>query len=99
MTVFVLEDDNKKNFISAQQYGDLRIILPFGTTMGRKTDDLMLLLDRALSDFSDEDYIIPTGDPAIMLAAGAMLGRDHNVITILKWDRQNNTYFPTTIEI
>jgi hypothetical protein len=100
--VFIIEADPRKNFVSAQKYGELEVIFHQNTSMGvSDNNDILSILNNRLSLFNpNTDYIIPTGDPAIMFAAGHVLGLlDIDFIKVLKWDRQSNQYFIVTIGV
>ena len=99
MTVYILEDNPKMNFISAQKYGELKPIFQQGSSVGLSPSHTQRYLENALKDFGDEDYIIPNGDPAIMIMAGFVLRGLTDVVTILKWDKVNYQYYPVTVEI
>lgn len=55
-------------------------------------------LNEKLSDFGDDDYLVPIGDPVLMCAA-AMSAAKHNAgrVKMLKWDRLLKKYIPIQI--
>lgn len=76
----------------AEQYGELDVMLPYGNQL--ITPKVMIRkLKQKLKDFSDEDYILPTGDPitigvAISAAADVNQGR----VRLLRWDKVSKQY-------
>ena len=55
---------------------------------------------RMLANFSDDDYLLLTGDPAAIALAAAVAAR-HNSgrFKMLKWDRQEAKYFPLSANL
>ncbi len=86
------------NFNSAAIYGTLTPVL--------ERDDHRLLLTRqiekikvALSDFSDDDFLIAVGDPSVIaICAGVILRRSRN-LKLLKWDKRVGQYIVTDINL
>lgn len=83
------------DFTDALRFGSLSFILKqdykpefFGDVFERISD--------SLKDVTDEDYFIPTGDPAIISLCAAEIVRRTGRINILRWDRTKQTYFSAT---
>ena len=57
------------------------------------------VLHEKLKDFSDDDYLVPIGDPVLMCAA-AMVAALYNEgrVKMLKWDRLCKKYIPIQID-
>jgi hypothetical protein len=55
---------------------------------------------RLLSKFTDEDYLLLSGDPVAIAIAGA-LAADHNQgrMKTLKWDNYEKRYYPLQIDL
>lgn len=59
---------------------------------------LKLLRDR-LKDFCDDDYLLLIGDPVAMaLAVNAAAEINDGFVTVLKWSKHHNGYFPIEID-
>lgn len=73
-------------------WGKPKYLFPFGkVTMD--FDGVVAILRSQLRNFNDEDYILPTGDPALMIAAaGVALKTNNGKAQILRWDRQDQEY-------
>jgi len=58
------------------------------------------ILNDKLSSFTDDDFLVPIGDPALMCAA-AMVAASYNNgrVRMLKWDRKLGKYFPILVDI
>jgi len=57
-------------------------------------------LRHALRNYSDEDYILPVGTPAFLVAAGAIAAQHNNGrVHVLHWDAVLKKYFPFTIDV
>lgn len=82
----------------AKLFGDLRFIFPPGMNVQdmRAAAETMKV---ALRDFDPaSDYLLPMGDPALMVLAAAQLGSRWVDFKILKWDRHSGAYFTHKIE-
>ena len=56
----------KINIIGASQYGRLKFLLPEFSQIIFSPGPLIFKLRKALKDFTTEDYLLLTGDPAII---------------------------------
>ena len=57
-------------------------------------------MKRMLKDFSDNDYLLLTGDPAMIGVACSVVSEVNNgKYKLLKWDRQERQYYPISINI
>jgi hypothetical protein len=53
-----------------------------------------------LQDFRDRDYILCTGDPAVIGLSSAIVSDiTQGKFNLLKWDRQETKYYPLTIDL
>ena len=60
----------------------------------------MFSLRQKLKDFKEGDYLLLTGDPAIILIAVIIASDITNVkVNLLKWDRQERMYYPIKINL
>ena len=99
MTVYVVQEVPGRNLVPAQKFGDLELLLPAKTNLMLSTGPEVTRLKRKLIDFNDDDYILLMGDPAaigICCAVAAAINRKYNV---LKWDRQEMTYYPVSFDL
>jgi hypothetical protein len=54
----------------------------------------------ALADFNPtQDYLLPIGDPLVMVVAAAIVARRNRFFKLLKWDRFTRSYLEQTVEL
>ena len=88
------------NIMGASKFGELKFLLPEDSQMIYSPGPLTSRLLQALKDFNDDDYLLLTGDPAIMAVAGAVVSKINNgKFTVLKWDRRDHLYYPLAINL
>lgn len=79
------------DFSAAAQFGQLTPIL-------EKEDDPIFLaritgkIRKVLSDFTDNDYLLAVGDPAVIAVCAGIVLRRHKTLKLLKWDRRLRIY-------
>ena len=88
------------NILGAKEFGRLEFLLPEFSQIIFSPGPLIYELRKKLKNFKKEDYILCTGDPAIIGIACSLVsditnGRYH----LLKWDRQEAKYYPITINL
>ena len=99
MTVYILQDMGV-NFRSAEEYGDLKVMLPDNKQMILASGPLAFKLKQELKDFNDDDYLLLIGDPAIIAVCGALAAKINNgKFKILKWDRNDKMYYDIEIDL
>ena len=90
----------KYNIIGAQKYGDIVTMLPEYSQMVLSPGPLIHKLRTLLKDATADDYFLLSGDPAIIFTMGMVVGDINNgKANVLKWDRQEKTYYPLNINI
>ncbi len=88
----------KINIIGAQKYGDFKFLLPELSQIIFSPGPLIYKLRQALKDFTEDDYLLLTGDPAIIGVACSLASEMTNgKYKLLKWDRQERKYYPIEI--
>ena len=61
---------------------------------------LIFKLRKGLKDFTTEDYLLLTGDPAIIgVACSIVSDMTNGKYNLLKWDKQERKYYPITINL
>jgi hypothetical protein len=90
----------KFNIIGAAKYGKIVTLLPEFSQIILSPGPLIFKLRKLLKDYTEKDYLLLTGDPAIIgvacSIAADMTGGKYN---LLKWDRQEHTYYPIEINL
>ena len=88
----------KINIMGASHYGQFKFLLPEFSQIIFSPGPLVFKLRKALRDFKEKDYLLLTGDPAIIGVACSIVSDITNgKYKLLKWDKQERKYY--TIEI
>jgi hypothetical protein len=90
----------KINIMGAAKYGELKILLPELSQIIFSPGPLIFKLRKLLRNFQPEDYLLLTGDPAIIGVACSIVSDITNGrYNLLKWDRQERSYYPIKINL
>ena len=91
---------HKINIMGAKEYGELKTLLPELSQIIFSPGPLIFKLRKLLRNFKPEDYLLLTGDPAIIGVACSIVSDITNgKYNLLKWDRQEKKYYPITINL
>ena len=94
------EGSPKINIMGASKYGELKILLPELSQIIFSPGPLVFKLRKLLKDFKPDDYLLLTGDPAIIGVACSIVSDITNgKYNLLKWDRQERKYYPIKINL
>ena len=90
----------KYNIMGALKYGKLKVLLKENTQIVLSPGPIVFELRRLLKNYTSQDYLLLSGDPAVILLAG-MIASDINngKVNVLKWDRQEKVYYPLEINL
>ena len=105
--VFVIQDipgtkqgAPKINIIGATQFGKLKVLLPENSQIILSPTYVITTLRTLLKDYTPEDYLLLTGDPAIIGVACSIVSDITNgKYNLLKWDKQERRYYPVEIDL
>ena len=90
----------KFNIMGAAEYGVLKFLLDERSQMIFSPGPLIIKLKNLLKDFKPTDYLLLTGDPAIIGVVCCLISEQTNGrLNLLKWDRQEKRYYPIEIDI
>ena len=90
----------KINIIGAATYGKFKFLLPEFSQIIFSPGPLIYKLRKALKDFTTEDYLLLTGDPAIIgVACSIVSDMTNGKYNLLKWDKQEKKYYPIEINL
>ena len=90
----------KINIMVAAKYGEFKFLLPEFSQIIFSPGPLIFKLRKALKDFNEEDYLLLTGDPAIIGVACSIVSDITNgKYQLLKWDKQERKYYPIIINL
>jgi hypothetical protein len=94
------EGKPKINIMGAANYGTLKFLLPELSQIIFSPGPLIFKLRQKLKKFSEKDYLLLTGDPAIIGVACSIVSDITNgKYKLLKWDRQERKYYPIEINL
>lgn len=98
--VYVIQEQSNKNILPAKEFGEIKFLLPPGMQVLFSSGQVTQKLLFALSNFSDEDFLLLIGDPAAIGIAVAVASHWNNgKVKMLKWDRQERQYYPIKMNI
>ena len=93
----------KINIMGAASYstsGEFNFLLPEFSQMIFSPGPLIFKLRKGLRNYTPEDYLLLTGDPAIIGVACSIVSDITNgKYNVLKWDKQERKYYPIEINL
>jgi len=90
----------KINILGAAEYGTFKFLLPELSQMIFSPGPLIFKLRKGLKDYTNEDFLLLTGDPAIIGVACSIVSDITNgKFNLLKWDKQERKYYPIHINL
>ena len=90
----------KINILGAAEYGTFKFLLPELSQMIFSPGPLIFKLRKGLKDYTIEDHLLLTGDPAIIGVACSIVANITNgKFNLLKWDKQERKYYPIQINL
>lgn len=88
---------DKYDLSAAEEYGRLVYLLPPGN-VSRDLGETMARLRHRLSDYLPCDHLLAAGDPVAIAAAVLVAGHySGGGLSLLKWDRMEQRYFPYVV--
>ena len=94
------EGKPKINILGAAEYGTFKFLLPELSQMIFSPGPLIFKLRKGLKDYTTEDYLLLTGDPAIIgVACSIVADMTNGKFNLLKWDKQERKYYPIHINL
>ena len=90
----------KINIIGASEFGRLKVLLPETSQIILSPGPLVFKLRKLLKDYQPDDYLLLTGDPAIIgVACSVVSDITNGRYKLLKWDKQERRYYPIQINL
>ena len=90
----------KINILGAAEYGTFKFLLPELSQMIFSPGPLIFKSRKGLKDYTTEDFLLLTGDPAIIGVACSIVSDIMNgIFNLLKWDKQERKYYPIHINL
>ena len=90
----------KINIMCASNYGQFKFLLREFSQIIFSPGPLVYKLRQGLKDYTSDDYLLLTGDPAIIGVACSIVSDITNgKYNLLKWDKQERKYYPIEINL
>ena len=75
-----------RDITDATSFGDVEILVPAGEQASYSTQPTIRQINRKLSKFSDDDYLILAGDPVVIALCACLAARvNRGKFKMLKW--------------
>ena len=88
------------NIMSASKYGKFKFLLPEFSQIIFSPGPLIFKLRSLLKPYTTDDFLLLTGDPAIIGVACSIVSDITNGnYQLLKWDKQDKVYYPIKINL
>ena len=90
----------KINILGAAQFGTFKFLLPELSQIIFSPGPLIFKLRKGLKDYRQKDFLLLTGDPAIIGVACSIVSDITNgKYNLLKWDKQERKYYAIEINL
>lgn len=100
MTVYVVQEMPGRNITGATKFGIMEALVEPHSQVILSPGPTVRKIKNKLKNFNDEDYLLLMGDPAIIGIACAIAAEiNRGRIKLLKWDKENKTYYPIQVDI
>ena len=94
------EGNPRINIMGASEYGKFKFLLPELSQIIFSPGPLIYKLRSLLKNFTTKDYLLLTGDPAIIgVACSIVSDMTNGKYNLLKWDKQERQYYPIEINL
>ena len=88
------------NILGAREYGEFVFGLPEKSQIIFSPGPLIFRLRLLLKNYTTKDYLLLTGDPAIIgVACSIVSDMTNGKYKLLKWDKQERKYYPIDINL
>ena len=90
----------KINIMGASEYGEFKFLLPELSQIIFSPGPLIFKLRKELANYKQKDFLLLTGDPAIIGVACSIVSDITNgKYNLLKWDKQERKYYSIAINL
>ena len=90
----------KINIMGAAQFGVFKFLLPELSQIIFSPGPLIFKLRKGLEKYKRKDFLLLTGDPAIIgVACSIVSDLTNGKFKLLKWDKQERRYYPIAINL
>jgi hypothetical protein len=100
VTVYITQEVRGRDLSDALAFGDLEILVPAKDQISLSAMPTVRRMERKLSKFTSDDYLVLSGDPVCIGIACALAALHNNGrFKVLKWDRIETRYFPIEVDL
>ena len=90
----------KINIMGAAEFGTFKFLLPELSQIIFSPGPLIFILRKGLQNYRPKDFLLLTGDPAIIgVACSIVSDMTNGKYKLLKWDKQERKYYPIQINL
>jgi len=90
----------KINIMGAAEFGTFKFLLPELSQIIFSPGPLIFKLRKGLQNYRSKDFLLLTGDPAIIgVACSIVSDMTNGKYQLLKWDKQERKYYPIQINL
>ena len=90
----------KINIMGAAEFGTFKFLLPELSQIIFSPGPLIFKLRKGLQNYRPNDFLLLTGDPAIIgVACSIVSDMTNGKFNLLKWDKQERKYYPIQINL
>ena len=90
----------KINIMGAAEFGTFKFLLPELSQIIFSPGPLIFKLRKGLKDYKETDFLLLTGDPAIIgVACSIVSDKTNGKYQLLKWDKQERKYYSININL
>ena len=90
----------KINILGAAEFGTFKFLLPELSQIIFSPGPLIFKLRKGLKDYRPTDFLLLTGDPAIIgVACSVVSDMTNGKYKLLKWDKQERKYYAIQINL
>jgi len=90
----------KINIMGAAEFGTFKFLLPELSQIIFSPGPLIFKLRKGLQNYRPTDFLLLTGDPAIIgVACSIVSDMTNGKYQLLKWDKQERKYYPIEINL
>ena len=90
----------KINIMGAAEFGTFKFLLPELSQIIFSPGPLIFKLRKGLQNYREKDFLLLTGDPAIIgVACSIVSDKTNGKYQLLKWDKQERKYYSIKINL
>jgi hypothetical protein len=97
-TVYVVQDTGHLNFVPAEKFGDLEVLI-FGPRSHLALAREIPNLYSKLKNMTDQDWVLAVGHPFFIAAVGAIQSKLTHGVRMLYFDRQTESYIKVEAKV